>query len=1161
MNTHTHKYIGIIITLIALLSISLRADTTPTGSVIGRIQNGETEEYIYGARVQVVATADATTGQTVATSGARYEISDQSGSFHVDGLPVGQVTLAVTYLGMPTQTVSATVVAGREVAIPDVQLRHTRTGNEVVKLDAYQVSVAKDMSNREIAINTQKYADNLKSVVAVDDLGFIADGSIANAMKFIPGVDMETDSYGYGATISMSGAPSSSVPISFGGFSMTTSSDNSQDQNGAGSPGTGSPGNGGSAAVRSTQLMSLSLNNISRIEVNHTTLPDDPGTALAGSVNFVPKSAFELSHPEYQFALYGVSQQNELTKSSILGPDFKTIRSKFPGFNYSAVVPVNKKFGFSVNFSTNSVPKYTQTRNLYWNADWNTTTGTYLSTPLNPTHYFLNYEKLDNIMTVYKKTNINFTADYKVSPHGTLSATFTQGYNVMGYSDNYIRWGSTGDINLAISTLANEIGSTNTSGSSANNNPYGPLPTTNLTLYPGINNNAQLGVGNSVTSEVRDEANKQMTLKYHYDYNGWKINFGNSYGSSRKQTRNLDANSPEVFNSFYNLRPLASFQLNGVNANGFTSAVAVAANGAVVNPADINTFVAAGGFITTYTYANGVSSPNTAFALPPERVKPMWASDHTFQSQGDFARDLKSDGSIFRNIPTSIKIGYDFKEYSREQRLDPTLGNNGQGFMYLGNLPQSSFTIPYPNTYLGGFGGGSSQEISNALVGQYWVKNPSLFAAGRPYSDYSANIQYNNRIEERIASTYIRADSKFLKGRLKIAYGIRLERTMDNGVGPLIKNNGKTSYVTNSAGQILDTQSGLTKGTVYIPNGTDPYTLTAMTPLLNPSQNTVAWAQTIFTQLASFSSHNYNNYFPSATASYNVTNDLIARLSFSQTIGRPDYNSLYPSLQTPDETQPPASNNQFTLNNIGLKPWVSHNYGASLEYYAPDGLWNVTLRAYRRFVANSWTTGLTLSADQGSAILNQYGYNPAEWAGYTVTTALNVPSVITTSGLELSGNLSFDKTLPPWAHGLALRFGGTRATQTGGGIYAPAFAAQNLALIPWSAGAGLSLTRSRFQIAVNGKWDSIERLTYNDYTTGSGQYDPNTYTYQLATLHIDLDLSFRLTKVFSLFVNGRDINGYNLTLQRFSPTTPDYAKNYTYYKYQPVWTLGMKAKF
>ncbi len=52
-----------------------------------------------------------------------------------------------------------------------------------------------------------------------------------------------------------------------------------------------------------------------------------------------------------------------------------------------------------------------------------------------------------------------------------------------------------------------------------------------------------------------------------------------------------------------------------------------------------------------------------------------------------------------------------------------------------------------------------------------------------------------------------------------------------------------------------------------------------------------------------------------------------------------------------------------------------------------------------------------------------------------------------------------------------------------------------------------------------------------------------------------------LSKTLSLFVNGRDINGYELIQQRYSPTTPKIARNLLWSNFQPVWTLGLRATF
>ena len=124
------------------------------------------------------------------------------------------------------------------------------------------------------------------------------------------------------------------------------------------------------------------------------------------------------------------------------------------------------------------------------------------------------------------------------------------------------------------------------------------------------------------------------------------------------------------------------------------------------------------------------------------------------------------------------------------------------------------------------------------------------------------------------------------------------------------------------------------------------------------------------------------------------------------------------------------------------------------------------------------------------------------------------------------------------------------------------FAAQNLYIVPYTAGLGVSLTRSRFSVSINSKATSKTRLQYLDYTTSSTPtYEPNEFIYRRGAIRMDLDASFHATKNVSLFINGRDISGYEPSELRYSPNTPSIAKNYHRAIYQPVWTAGVKAVF
>jgi hypothetical protein len=44
-------------------------------------------------------------------------------------------------------------------------------------------------------------------------------------------------------------------------------------------------------------------------------------------------------------------------------------------------------------------------------------------------------------------------------------------------------------------------------------------------------------------------------------------------------------------------------------------------------------------------------------------------------------------------------------------------------------------------------------------------------------------------------------------------------------------------------------------------------------------------------------------------------------------------------------------------------------------------------------------------------------------------------------------------------------------------------------------------------------------------------------------------------------VNGRNVNSVENIQQRYSPATPEIAKNFRRQAYQPVWTAGIRAKF
>ena len=132
--------------------------------------------------------------------------------------------------------------------------------------------------------------------------------------------------------ISMNGVPSDNVPVTIGGFSLATSEVS----------GTG----------RNVELNAVSINNLSRIEAVYSPTPESPGSALAGSVNLVPRSSFERVRPSGNFNAYFMLRDDIKHWGKTPAPRHPT-RKIHPGFDLSYIAPVNKRFGFTLSAGIN----------------------------------------------------------------------------------------------------------------------------------------------------------------------------------------------------------------------------------------------------------------------------------------------------------------------------------------------------------------------------------------------------------------------------------------------------------------------------------------------------------------------------------------------------------------------------------------------------------------------------------------------------------------------------------------------------------------------------------------------------------------------------------------------------------------------------------------
>ncbi|MBI4622654.1 MAG: carboxypeptidase regulatory-like domain-containing protein [Verrucomicrobia bacterium] len=253
-------------------SPTTNADSLQYGTIAGQVYNPATGANLEKARI----TVDGTTLETFTDSGGKYRLTN---------VPAGTVKVKAFYTGLAPQTNQVTVVPDQTVqhniALAGFQHKGDPDG-AITRLEKYVVSSSKEMDGAAIAINEQRFAPNVVSVVAADEFGSMAEGNVAEFMKFLPGVTMNVGESGDANTVSINGVPAANVPITVGGFDLASANQFF-----------------GTGTGREVNLDQVSLNSIARIEVAYTPTPEVTGSALAGSVNMVPRSAFERSRPEF----------------------------------------------------------------------------------------------------------------------------------------------------------------------------------------------------------------------------------------------------------------------------------------------------------------------------------------------------------------------------------------------------------------------------------------------------------------------------------------------------------------------------------------------------------------------------------------------------------------------------------------------------------------------------------------------------------------------------------------------------------------------------------------------------------------------------------------------------------------------------------------------
>lgn len=229
-------------------------------------------------------------------------------------------------------------------------------------------------------------------------------------------------------------------------------------------------------------------------------------------------------------------------------------------------------------------------------------------------------------------------------------------------------------------------------------------------------------------------------------------------------------------------------------------------------------------------------------------------------------------------VPAKLKTGVKYRDVKiQEEAAD-------RRWTYAGTTPLTSLVDPSIELSFDDEFGGRLPWIDSSRVAEDIRTNPQNWREDRYYAE-SRKFIGTRSLREEVQAAYVQAESRFNK--LSVVAGVRAERTQFRGTAHTL-----SLTPTNAAQRLAD-----------------------------PAGSAAADYQRRVLNGDS------TDWFPGVHFVYRITPNLQSRLSYSNSIGRPPGTQLLPTYTVNSTTE------VVTLGNPNLKPQLSENWDASLEYY------------------------------------------------------------------------------------------------------------------------------------------------------------------------------------------------------------------------------------
>jgi len=806
------RSLGLAWLLLGLVSGGPRLSAQPAaiGVIEGRVFDAGRGEFLENALVGIEGTSLET-------------LTDAVGGYRLAPVPAGAVRLRVFYTGLTPLAEAATVVDGQTLQRDltfGARGAGAAPGAAVVRLGAFEVKSSREMEGAALAVNEQRFARNILNVAAADEFGPVVDGAIGEFLKHLPGVRMNYVN-GDPRLISIDGAPPSNVPIAIGGFDLATAG-------------------GGSHMSRHVPLDQISLNNVSRFEVTRSPTPEVPGSALAGAVNLVPRSAFERSRPTYNYSVAWMWKDVEPAFGKRTpGPGYGGQRTHKvrPGLDASAVVPVSRTFGFTLSAGYSEQYSPRDRAGMNWRP---VASGSGVATFANPYLGVFGWYAGGQETT---RRSLATTVDWRPAPRDRLAFAFNYGLFEQRTGTRFQT--------LTINTIrAGDWSPTHAWGSAST------FPATGTAA-----NNGQFSIANSGARRFGFTATP--SLRWWHDGPVWDVDAGLSYGNSRIHFQDIDKGA---FNGVTVQRNFVQVKFDDIfflHPRGIT---VLDPAGRIVDPSRLENY-------------SVVSATSTR----------KLTQDIARQAFLHVRRTVEVAG-----VPVTVKVGADVRARTRDARgvgteTYPWVGDDGVASttpVRQNGIANDDSALPFLDATFSerdsAWGRPRQQHVDNARLWADYQANPRRWTRNAN-TDYVNATNASMVAHETISSLFWRNDVGFLRNRLRLVAGLRAEQTNIDAEGPL--NDPTRAFRRDATGAVLRSPTGTPLLQVPVTAGLEYSRLTLLDRGYQARKE-------------------YLRLFPSVNASYQWAEGLISRVAYYHTVGRPDFNQYSGGLTLPDIEQP-----------------------------------------------------------------------------------------------------------------------------------------------------------------------------------------------------------------------------------------------------------------